>query len=187
MDDAPRIWISPVPSLDPDFEEVILALDHASTDPGERMVSVLLNRGHEGEEGVFYLLQEDLAARYERTGGQLAVSVLARRDLLTRDLDAHPEDLRERLLALPPDPVDGERVVLMRRALDTDFEPAERDGERQPVLLLDHVAGPASPATLLALFARGEAGLAVVRATGDRPLTDGPDTAARPGPQSFNA
>lgn len=32
---------------------MVLDAGHASSDPAERMVRVLLNRGHEGEAGVF--------------------------------------------------------------------------------------------------------------------------------------
>jgi len=47
MDDSARVWISTIPSLDPDAQGVILDLDHASSDPAERMTCVLLNRGHQ--------------------------------------------------------------------------------------------------------------------------------------------
>ncbi|MFF4896193.1 hypothetical protein [Streptomyces sp. NPDC001068] len=82
MDGSARMWISAIPSLDPDFREVVLDIDHASTDPAERMVRVLLNRAHEGETGVFHLLPGDPTARYERTGGRLRVSLPANRKIL---------------------------------------------------------------------------------------------------------
>ncbi|MCX5225925.1 hypothetical protein ABZY16_32300 [Streptomyces sp. NPDC006553] len=170
-----RMWIGAVPALDPEAQEVILDLDQASAEPGERLALLLLNRGHEGEEGVFHLLPEDLSARYERTAGRLTVTLLAHREVLAHDLRSHSEEVRAELDALPADPLDAGRVVLLRRGLSTGFVPAARDGERQPVLLLDHAAGPTSgpgalPA-LLALFERGEASLAVVDtdvAEGDR-------------------
>ncbi|MFD3960526.1 MULTISPECIES: hypothetical protein [Streptomyces] len=51
MDDLTRMWISTIPALDPESREVILDLDQASADPAERMACLLLNRGHEGEDG----------------------------------------------------------------------------------------------------------------------------------------
>ncbi|MFD7575839.1 hypothetical protein ACFV6U_35830 [Streptomyces sp. NPDC059810] len=166
--DFPRMWIGAVPSLDPEGQEVILDLDQAAAEPGERLALLLLNRGHEGEEGVFYLLRDDLSARYERTAGRLTVTLLARREVLAHDLRSHPEEVRAELDALAADPLDADRVVLLHRGLSTGFVPAARDGEWQPVLLLDHAGGPVSgpcglPA-LLALFERGEASLAVVDA-----------------------
>ncbi|MEU9345382.1 hypothetical protein AB0D74_29680 [Streptomyces sp. NPDC048278] len=168
MDGPARMWISAIPSLDPDTREVVLDLDQTSGDSAERMARMLLNRGHEGEEGVFYLLPEDLAARYERTGNRLAVSLLARRDVLAQELAAHPAALRAHLDRLPRDPLDDGRVVLVRRETVTDFVPAERDGFQQPVLLIDHSVGhsdgPVALPELVSLFERQEAGVVVVAA-----------------------
>ncbi|MFF0451420.1 hypothetical protein ACFYT4_34520 [Streptomyces sp. NPDC004609] len=163
MDDSARMWITTVPSLDPDDVEVVLALDHTSRDPGERMVSVMMNRGHEGEAGVFYLLESDLSARYERSGDRLAVAVTASRQLLARDLAVLPEPLHEQLAALPGDASDDDRVTLLRRTIVTDFVPAEQDGEKQPVLLIGS-AGPASLSELFSRFGNGEADIAVLNA-----------------------
>ncbi|WP_189265301.1 hypothetical protein [Streptomyces fuscichromogenes] len=172
MDGSARMWISAIPSLDPDTREVILDLDHTSDDPAERMVCTLLNRGHEGEAGVFYLLPEDLSARYERTGNRLSVSLLARRDVLAQDLASRPAASGAHLDRLPRDPLHDGRVVLVRRETVTDFVPAERDGFQQPVVLIDHdVAhdtdrgdGPVTLAELLSLFEKQEVGVAVVAA-----------------------
>ncbi|MFE3069923.1 hypothetical protein [Streptomyces sp. NPDC059247] len=159
------LWIGAVPSLDPAGREVLLGLGPDAADPGTRLVRRLLDRGHEGEEGVFYLLPEDLCARYERTPGLLAVTLLARRDDLAHVLPAAPEEERALPDALPADPRDDNRVILLRRELATSFAPAERDGEPQPVLLIDHTAGPdAGPGELTALFEEGEAGIAVLNA-----------------------
>ncbi|MFI1016182.1 hypothetical protein [Streptomyces sp. NPDC020965] len=167
MDDSARAWISAIPPFGPDDVGVLLSLDLTSRDPGERMVAVLLNRGHEGEEGVFSLLPFDLSARYERTGGRLAVSVLASRQVLVDDLAGDTDDdraaLRAHLAGLPRDAADDDRVTLLRRELVTDFVPAERDGVKQPVLLIDH-PGPAPLAELLSGFERGESGIAVLNA-----------------------
>ncbi|MFF7474149.1 hypothetical protein [Streptomyces sp. NPDC008092] len=172
MDGSARMWISEIPSLDPDTREVILDLDRTSADPAERMACLLLDRGHEGEAGVFYLLPEDLSARYERTGNRLSVSLLARRDVLAQDLAARPAALRAHLDRLPRDPLHDERVVLVRRETVTDFVPAERDGFQQPVVLIDHDAGhdagvgggPDALPGLVSLFERHEAGIVVVAA-----------------------
>ncbi|MFI6289094.1 hypothetical protein ACIBCM_30855 [Streptomyces sp. NPDC051018] len=163
MDDSARMWITTVPPLHPDDVEVVLALDHASQDPGERMTSVLLNRGHEGEEGVFYFLASDLSARYERTADRLSVSVTAPRHLLARELPVLPETLREELSELPGGASDHDRVTLLSRAIATDFVPAEQDGEKQPVLLMGSV-GPASLTELFSRFEKGEADIAVLNA-----------------------
>ena len=170
MDGSARMWISAIPSLDPDYLGVILDLDHTSSDPGERMAGVLLNRGHEGDEGVFYLLPDDLSARYERTGDRLAVSLLAHRSLLADDLTSHPAELRAHLDGLPSDPLDDNRVVLVRRESVTDFVPAEREGFRQPVGVIGHGYGPVSLAELLDLFEKREVGVAVVAAPEPPPV-----------------
>ncbi|MYR40395.1 hypothetical protein GTX14_37305 [Streptomyces sp. SID4944] len=174
MDDLTRMWIGTIPALDPESREVILDLDQASADPAERMACLLLNRGHEGEEGVFYLLPDDLAARYERTGDRLTVTVSAHRDVLAHDVGAYGEGLRDALDGLPRIASDGgEHAVLLRREISTDFVPTEQDGEPQPVLLVDHAGGPVGPDELARLFESGEASIAVVNATW------GPQGAAR--------
>ncbi|MFD7528714.1 hypothetical protein ACFV8E_14165 [Streptomyces sp. NPDC059849] len=160
-----ELWIGAVPSLGPGGRDVFLGLGSHAEEPGARLARVLLDRGHEGEEGVFYLLPEDLAARYERTGDRLAVTLLARRDVLAHVLGARPEEERVLPGALPCDPLDADRVVLLRRELTTGFVPVEQGGELQPVLLVDHAAGPdAGPEELIALFEEGEAGIAVLNA-----------------------
>ncbi|MGW3957539.1 hypothetical protein ACWEKM_43200 [Streptomyces sp. NPDC004752] len=163
MDDSPGIWITAVPPFGPEETGVLLRIDTTSEDPGERMVCVLLNRGHEGEEGVFYLLPFDLSARYERSGDRLSVDIRASRQVLTADLADHTDTLREQLAHLAPDPADDDRVTLLRRTIVTDFVPAELDGEKQSVLLVDH-EGPATLVELFAQFHEGEAGFAVLHA-----------------------
>ncbi|MFJ9430044.1 hypothetical protein ACIRQY_10280 [Streptomyces sp. NPDC101490] len=157
------LWIGAVPSLDPAGREVLLGLGPDADDPGTRLVRRLLDRGHEGEEGVFHLLPEDLCARCERIPGLLAVTLLARRDVLAHVLLTAPDEERALPEALPADPQDDNRVVLLRRELATAFAPAEQDGEPRPVLLIDHDGGPSSgPGELTALFEAGEAGIAVI-------------------------
>ncbi|MEU5400066.1 hypothetical protein ABZ348_12340 [Streptomyces sp. NPDC005963] len=182
MDESPGMWITAVPAFGPEDVGVLLAFDVGSEDPGECMVAVLLNRGHEGEEGVFYLLPADLSARYERTGDRLAVSLTASRQVLTHDLADHPGGLGNRLDDLPRDAVDDDRVILVRREIVTDFVPAEQDGDKQAVLLVHHEAlhheglqheglqhegQPERRPVLeevLAQFDEGEAGIAVLNA-----------------------
>ncbi|MGW8572672.1 hypothetical protein [Streptomyces niveus] len=166
MDDSARMWITPVPALDPDGEPaVLLGHDCASRDAGERAISRLLDRGHEGEEGVFYLLPFDLSARYERTGDRLAVVVTTSGQLLVKE-PADRSDLADLadFADLPVDGADEDRVVLLRREIVTDFVPAEQDGEKQPVLLIDHDGSAASLAELFDRFEAGEAGIAVLNA-----------------------
>lgn len=176
MDDSTRIWITAVPSLDPDDVGVLLSVDTTSESPGERMVSVLLNRGHEGEEGVFHLLPFDLSARYARDGDRLTVTVTASRQVLADDLADDLADgrdgLYEHLAGLSPDTPDApdasdtvadDRVVLVRRELTTGFIPDEQDGVKQAVLLVSHT-GPAPLAELLSRVDRGEANIAVLNA-----------------------
>ena len=166
--DSTRMWITPVPALDPDLPAVLLGHDHSSRDPGERAVSLLLDRGHEGEEGVFYLLPFDLAARYERTADRLAVVVTTSRQVLAGALadraDPSYDDLAP-LADLPGDGTEQDRIALLRREIVTDFVPAGRGGEQQPVFLIDQ-EGSASPVELFARFEEGEAGLAVLNAVG---------------------
>lgn len=170
MDDSARMWITPVPALDPDDggPAVLLGHDSASRDAGERMISLLLDRGHEGEEGVFHLLPFDLSARYERTGDRLAVVVIASRRILAQELADRADASYGDPADLPGDGdggVDDDRVVLLRREIVTDFVPAEVDGDKQPVLLIDHDGSVASLAELFGRFEEGEAGIAVLNAS----------------------
>ncbi|MFC8074904.1 hypothetical protein ACFUN8_05145 [Streptomyces sp. NPDC057307] len=163
MDDSARMWITSVPALDLDGPAVLLGHDGTSRDAGERMISLLLDRGHEGEEGVFYLLPFDLSARYERTGDRLAVVVSTSREVLERELADRADPSYGDLADLPGDALDGDRVPLLRRECVTDFVPAEQGGEKQPVLLVDH-DGSASLAELFVRFDEGEVGFAVLAA-----------------------
>ncbi|MFB7949365.1 hypothetical protein ACFC6L_31125 [Kitasatospora phosalacinea] len=160
MTTSPGIWIAAVPSLGPEDVGVLLAVDTTSADPGERAVNALLGYGHEGEEGVFHLLPHDLAARYARSPGHLAVTLVTARAVLARCLAEHPDLLAE----FGPPGDDDEWVPLLRRELATDFVPAERDGDPQAVLLIDHAGPAASAAELIAAFEAGEAGVAILNA-----------------------
>ncbi|MFJ5608385.1 hypothetical protein ACIQCJ_03245 [Streptomyces sp. NPDC093221] len=162
-----RIWIGAIPSVDPDGVEVILDLDLDSPDPAERMIRLLLNRGHEGEEGVFYLLPDDLSARYERIGERLAVTVLSHRAVLDADL-GETDELRTHLAGLARDPLDADRLVLLRGEIVTDFVPAVQDDGAQPLLVIEHTDAAATLADVLRQFDEGETGIAVLSATLDR-------------------
>ncbi|MGW6915860.1 hypothetical protein ACWGB8_18895 [Kitasatospora sp. NPDC054939] len=172
MSDAAQIWITAVPPFGPDDEGVLIAVDLHSDDPGERLVADLTGAGHEGEEGVFYLLPGDLWARYERTGPRLAVSIAAWPDVLDQAV-ARNEALRPCLEALNgAGRVDGRmdgRVTLLRREIETDFlAGGDGDGdlgEKPAVLLIESgLPAPASLPELFAAFGRGEAAFAVVNA-----------------------
>lgn len=169
MDDSARMWITLVPALEEAGPAVLVGHDSTSDDPGERLVSLLLDRGHEAEEGVFYLLPFDLAARYERTGDRLAVVLTASRQVLARDLADRDGSGYGNLAGLPADPhgcgdgAQDDRVALLRREIVTDFVPAEQGGEKQPVLLIDD-DGSAALQELFTRFEAGEAGIAVLNA-----------------------
>ncbi|MFJ3610296.1 hypothetical protein [Streptomyces hydrogenans] len=165
MDASRRLWTRPFPPFDPDATEVVLTVDHASADPGERMVCALLGRGHEGEEGVFHLLPDDLTARYRRTGDRLAVTLLAARSVVAADVADRDDGLNGHLAALPVDPLDPARVVLLHRETVTDHVPETRDDELRPVLLLDHVGGSPAPEDWDGLFENGASSVTVVTAT----------------------
>ncbi|KDN86135.1 hypothetical protein KCH_19520 [Kitasatospora cheerisanensis KCTC 2395] len=149
------MWITAVPPFGPEDIGVLLSVDTGSADPGERLACRLLDRGHEGEEGVFYLLPFDLAARYSRTGDRLAVTLVAPRSVLDEEGAEAPRSAAE-----------GEEgwVTLLRRELVTDFEPAEQDGGKQAVLLIDHLGPVGSLDELFARFEDGESGIAVLNA-----------------------
>ncbi|WP_130799698.1 hypothetical protein [Streptomyces otsuchiensis] len=101
--DAARLWITTVPPSGSDDTEVVLGVDTRSPDPAERMVSVLLGRGHEGDEGLFHLLASDLSALYERDGNRLAVRVHASRAVLATMLEHRTDGLGEQLSPFQPD------------------------------------------------------------------------------------
>lgn len=164
MSDAEQMWITAAPPFGPDEAGVLIAIDAAADDPGQRLVAALLDRGHEGEEGVFYLLPDDLRARCERNGGRLAVRLLAWPEVIDQEAERTAE-LRAAAAALSrTDLVDG-RVTLLRREIETDFLADTGPGEKQGVLLIGHAnAGPATPADLFAAFDQGDAGFAVVNA-----------------------
>ncbi|XVS60964.1 hypothetical protein ACQPYE_21915 [Actinosynnema sp. CA-299493] len=161
MGDAEQMWITAVPALEDgeadEAELVLIGIDPTSDDPGQRVVDMLLDRGHEGEEGVFYLLPFDLGVRCERVADRLAVLLLTSPEVYDRMVREHRDDLAVHLRDAPL--VDG-GVLLLRREITTDFDPATDDGDRPVVLLLRE--GRAAEPDLFSAFDEGEAALAVL-------------------------
>ncbi|MFJ6138375.1 hypothetical protein [Kitasatospora sp. NPDC092286] len=159
MSDAAQMWITAVPPFGPDERGVLIGIDLQTDDPGQLVISALTDRGHEGEEGVFYLLPDDLWARYERTGDRLAVRVLAWPESIDQQLAGGDDAFREAVAGLRRDDLVDGRVTLLRREIETDFLAAPEQG----VLLVEH-AGRATLPELFAAFEQGETGFAVIGA-----------------------
>jgi hypothetical protein len=67
--------------IDPDAPEathIVLGIDRSGgpAEPGQHAVSLLLARGMESEEGVFYLLPQDLCCEASRSGDVVTVDLL---------------------------------------------------------------------------------------------------------------
>jgi hypothetical protein len=163
MNDATRMWITSVPAFGPEDVGVLLGLDLDSREPGERIVSDLLDRGHEGEEGVFYLLPFDLAARCARRGDRLAVELFTSVEVLAQGQDHRTGELHVHVAGVLAGAGPDGHVTLLRREIVTDVDPVRRDGTPQGVLLADH-QGPTTLPELLARLAAGDASLAVLNA-----------------------
>ncbi|RAJ40511.1 hypothetical protein K353_03403 [Kitasatospora sp. SolWspMP-SS2h] len=167
MNASPGIRITAVPPSGAADVGVLLSVDTASAEPGERAVRSLLGHGHEGEEGVHHLLPHDLAARYTRTGDRLAVTLVTTRAVLVRRLAEQPDLLAEfaEFADVSTENEGGDAwVPLLRREPAADVVPADRDGEARAVLLVDHPGPAASPDALPAGFEAGASGLAVLNA-----------------------
>ncbi|MCE7000436.1 hypothetical protein LZG04_37305 [Saccharothrix sp. S26] len=164
MGDAEQMWITVVPALetgeDDEAELVLIAIDPTSDDPGQQVVNVLLDRGHELQEGVFYLLPFDLGLRYERGGDRLGVLVLTSPEVLDDVVPRYGGDLAAAAAELRTAPLVDGGVLLLRRGIATDFDPAAADGDQPVVLLVQD--GPATEADLFSAFTAGEAALAVI-------------------------
>lgn len=169
MGDAEQMWITVVPALEDGEQDeadlVLLGIDPTSDDPGQRVVDMLLDRGHEGGEGVFYLLPFDLGVRYERTDDRLAVLLLTSPEVYDHMVGEYREDLAGAAARLRDAPLVDGGVLLLRREITTDFDPATEDGEQPVVLLLRD--GPATEADLFSAFDEGEAALAVLGTWGE--------------------
>lgn len=165
MGDAEQMWVTVVPALEADEDDdaaelVLIGVDPTSDDPGQQVVNVLLDRGHELEEGVFYLLPFDLGLRYERGGDRLGVQVLTSREVFDHMVPKYGEELVAATAALRAAPLVDGAVLLLRREIATDYDPAASEGDQPVVLLVQD--GPATEADVFAAFDNGEAALAVI-------------------------
>ena len=159
MNDAAQMWITAVPPFGPTGRGVLIGIDLESEDPGQRTIAALGSLGHEGEEGVFYLLPEDLSARFERTGDRLAVRVLAWPTAIDQALASHDEAFRAAVSALSSAGLVDGRVTLLRREIETDFST-----ESEQAVLLIETTGPATLPELFAAFEEGETAFLVLAA-----------------------
>lgn len=175
MGDAEQMWATVVPTPEDDADDaaelVVIAVDPRSSDPGQRVVDTLLDRGHEGEEGVFYLLPFDLGMRYERTGDRLSVLLLTSPEVLDHMVSNYRQDLVADAAALRDAPLVDGGVLLLRRELDTDFDPTTEEGDQPVVLLVQE--GPATEQDLFSAFDEGEAALAIIGPWSDKDEDDG--------------
>lgn len=94
----------------PDTAHIVLGIDHSErAGAGERAVSELLGFSMESEEGVFYLLPQDLCYEVTRSGGLVTVELLTMPNVPrgeTPSVDA-PDDWVKVLSAEIPFPGDG--------------------------------------------------------------------------------
>lgn len=174
MGDAEQMWTSVVPALgdgeDDEGELVVIAIDPVLGDPGQRVMDALLDRGHEGEEGVFYLLPFDLGVRYERTGERLSVLLLTSPEVYDHMVPKYREDLVVAAAPLRDAPLVDGGVVLLRREIVSDFDPATEDGDQPVVLLVQE--NPAAEENLFSAFDECEAALAVIGPWSDQDEDD---------------
>ncbi|MFD7655692.1 hypothetical protein ACFV4N_17100 [Actinosynnema sp. NPDC059797] len=165
MGDTEQMWVTVVPALEDGEEEeaelVVVAVDPTAGDPAQQVLDVLMDRGHEGEEGLFYLLPFDLGVRYERNGDRLAVLLLTTPEVLDDVLSRRGEELLAATAPLRAAPLVEDGVLLLRREVVTDFDPATDDGGEQPLVLLFR-EGPAAEADLFSAFEEGEGALGVI-------------------------
>ncbi|MFT7841211.1 hypothetical protein Q5530_34185 [Saccharothrix sp. BKS2] len=175
MGDAEQMWVAVVPAFDEDEDEdgdgagtgeggeaelVVIGIDPTADDPGQWVVNALMDRGHEAEECVFYLLPFDLGMRYERAGDRLGVLLLTSPGAFDEVVPKYGEELVAAAAHLRAAPLVDGGVPLLRREIATGFDPATEEGG-QPVVLLVR-EGPAAGADLFSAFEEGEAALAVV-------------------------
>ncbi|MEU4567548.1 hypothetical protein [Micromonospora sp. NPDC023956] len=182
-DDSVRMWVTALPPSEPGEVNIVLGVDtRGGVD--ERLACDLFNYGHEGEEGVFYLLPMDLWARVEVTGDRLAVRLVTSPERVTEAGRHRDEEFRRAVADLAREELPDGRVTVLRREIRIDPAalagqvgllpgPGHRaelgpEGEPcgddlRPVLVLDHV-GPATLDQLRTALADGEAGVLVVGA-----------------------
>ncbi|MEU5720248.1 hypothetical protein ABZ783_00260 [Micromonospora sp. NPDC047738] len=182
-DDSARMWIAAVPPAAPDELNIVLGLDTRGG-PDERVACDLFGYGHEGEEGVFYLLPDDLRATVELTCSRLGVRLVTRPQRMAESLVEHGVEFRRSAADVANETIDGGQVTVLYREIDIDVDalaaypgllpgPDHRpamteDGEvvgggLRPVLCLDH-AGPATLPELLDSYRAGEGSIIVLGA-----------------------
>ncbi|MFE0593272.1 hypothetical protein [Micromonospora echinospora] len=182
-DDSVRMWITAVPLSESDEVNIVLGVDTRGG-ADERLACALFNYGHEGEEGVFYLLPMDLWARVEVTDDRLVVRLVTFPGRVTDAVRHHDEEFRRIVAGLGLEELPDGRVVVLRReiridpaaladqagllpgpghraALSPEGEPCGDD--LRPVLILDH-EGPATLEQLVAALDEEEASVLVVGA-----------------------
>ncbi|ONI92838.1 hypothetical protein ALI22I_01560 [Saccharothrix sp. ALI-22-I] len=164
MGDAEQMWTTTMPLADDEADDpelVLIGIDPTTGDPGQRVVDLLLDRGHEGEEeGVFYLLPYDLGVRYERDGDRLRVLLLTSPAVFDEMVPKRGGDLVVAVAPLRAAPLVEGGVLLLRREITTDFDPATEHGDQPVVLLFQQ--GPAAEADLFSAVRRGAGALAIV-------------------------
>jgi hypothetical protein len=116
------------------------------------------------------LLPFDLGMRYERTGHRLSVLLLTSPEVLDHMVSNYREDLVADAAALRDAPLVDGGVLLLRRELDTDFDPTTEDGDQPVVLLVQEC--PATEQDLFSAFDDGEAALAIIGTWGDEDEDD---------------
>ena len=135
----------------PDETNVVLGIDRsARAEFGERVVSLLLNYGMEGDEGVFHLLPHDLCCQVTRSGGLVTVDLLTTLIKLTwkTTLDGAEWDKAKALGLIPhdaqrrsfDDPVPGDDdpvtwVTVLSAAIPF---PEDAEPPAPPIVLIDH-------------------------------------------------
>lgn len=183
-DDSVRMWVTAVPLSAPDEVNIVVGVDTRGG-PAERLACDLFNYGHEGEEGVFYLLPMDLWARVEVTGDRLVVRLVTFPQRITDAVRYRDdEEFRRIVTGLGLEELPDGRVVVLRREIRIDPAaladqagllpgPGHRaalspEGEPcgdnlRPVLILDH-EGPATLEQLVAALDDEDASVLVVGA-----------------------
>ena len=107
----------------PDETHIVFGIDCSEqAEAGERAVSLLLGSSMEGDEGVFYLLPQDLCYEATRSGGNVTVDLLT----LAATGDAHPDQ---------PDPAGLDWVTVLSATLPF---PEDAPLPGPPLVLIDH-------------------------------------------------
>jgi hypothetical protein len=182
-DDSVRMWVTAVPAVGPDEVNIVLGVDtRGGVD--EQLAGALFNYGHEGEEGVFYLLPGDLRARAEVVDDRLVVRLVTSAQRITEAVRHLDEEFRRIVTGLALEELPDGRVTVLRREIVIDAAavadqvgllpgPGHRAAlspegdpcgdQLRPVLAIDH-DGPATLEQLVAALGDDEASVMVVGA-----------------------